>query len=64
MLKDLEKGAAGDGLPLEVVLAGLPCNADGLLPAIARQHDTSEVRGDRVEVAAEPLVDPETLYGK
>ena len=42
-LKQTEKFAVGDGLPLVEVLDGLPWNADGLLPAIAQQHDTGEV---------------------
>ena len=41
--KQLESMAVGEGLPLEQVLAALPWNADGLLPAIAQQHDTREV---------------------
>ena len=41
--KQLESMAVGEWLPLEQVLAALPWNADGLLPAIAQQHDTREV---------------------
>ncbi len=141
-MKQSEKFKVGEGLPLAQVLDGLPYNADGLIPAIAQQHDTGEVlmmawmnrqsldetlekgrvcywsrsrqklwrkgessgqvqilkdmrfdcdgdtilllvdqtgpachtgrrscfynavRGDRVEVVAEPIIDPETLYGK
>jgi phosphoribosyl-AMP cyclohydrolase len=141
-MKQTEKLKMGEGLPLQQVLDGLPYNADGLVPAIAQQHDTGEVlmmawmnresldetlrtgrvcfwsrsrqklwrkgessgqvqmlkdmrfdcdgdtilllvdqtgpachtgrrtcfynavRGDRVEVVSEPLIDPETLYGK
>ncbi len=42
-LKQLESLAPGEGLPLEEVLQALPWNADGLLPAIAQQHDSGEV---------------------
>ena len=41
--KILERMAVGESLPLEEVLAALPWNADGLLPAIAQQYDTREV---------------------
>ncbi len=41
--KRLEKMAPGDGVPLSEVLDALPWNADGLLPAIAQQHDTGRV---------------------
>lgn len=141
-MKESEKFKLGQSLPLTQVLDGLPYNSDGLVPAIAQQHDTGEVlmmawmnrvaldetlekgrvcywsrsrqklwrkgessgqvqilkdmrfdcdgdtilllvdqtgpachtgrrscfynavRGDRVEVVSEPLIDPETLYGK
>ncbi|MES9935971.1 MAG: phosphoribosyl-AMP cyclohydrolase [Sedimenticola sp.] len=141
-MKQTEKFKLGEGLPLEEVLDNLPYNADGLIPAIAQQHNSGEVlmmawmnrvsldetlekgrvcywsrsrqqlwrkgessgqvqvlkdmrfdcdgdtilllvdqtgpachtgrrscfynavRGDRVEVVAEPLIDPEELYGK
>ncbi|MET0100851.1 MAG: phosphoribosyl-AMP cyclohydrolase [Sedimenticola sp.] len=141
-MKQTEKFKLGEGLPLEEVLDNLPYNADGLIPAIAQQHDSGEVlmmawmnrvsldetlekgrvcywsrsrqqlwrkgessgqvqvlkdmrfdcdgdtilllvdqtgpachtgrrscfynavRGDRVEVVDEPLIDPEDLYGK
>jgi phosphoribosyl-AMP cyclohydrolase len=33
----------GDSLPWDTVLAALPFNADGLLPAIAQQADSGEV---------------------
>jgi phosphoribosyl-AMP cyclohydrolase len=42
-LKQLEKTAVGEGLPLTEVLDSLPWNADGLLPAIAQQYDSGEV---------------------
>ncbi len=141
-MKESEKFKLGESLPLSQVLDGLPFNSDGLIPAIAQQHDTGEVlmmawmnrvsldetlekgrvcywsrsrqklwrkgessgqvqilkdmrfdcdgdtilllvdqtgpachtgrrtcfynavRGDKVEVVSEPLIDPETLYGK
>lgn len=141
-MKESEKFKLGESLPLKRVLDSLPYNSDGLIPAIAQQHDTGEVlmmawmnrlsldetlekgrvcywsrsrqklwrkgessgqvqllkdmrfdcdgdtilllvdqtgpachtgrrscfynavRGDRVEVVSEPLIDPETLYGK
>jgi len=141
-MKESEKFKLGESLPLKQVLDSLPYNSDGLIPAIAQQHDTGEVlmmawmnrvsldetlekgrvcywsrsrqklwrkgessgqvqllkdmrfdcdgdtilllvdqtgpachtgrrtcfynavRDDRVEVVSEPLIDPETLYGK
>lgn len=42
-LKQTEGFAPGDRLPLADVLNDLPWNTDGLLPAIAQQHDTGEV---------------------
>jgi phosphoribosyl-AMP cyclohydrolase len=42
-LKQTERWETGRGLPLAEVLDGLPWNTDGLLPAIAQQHDTGEV---------------------
>ena len=42
-LKQTENLAPGEGLPLPQTLDGLPWNADGLLPAIAQQHDSGEV---------------------
>ena len=38
-----ESAAAGSTLPLAAVLDGLPWNGDGLIAAIAQQHDTGEV---------------------
>ena len=141
-MKQTEKFKMGEGLPLREVLDNLPYNTDGLIPAIAQQHDSGEVlmmawmnrvsldetlqtgrvcfwsrsrqklwrkgessgqvqvlkdmrfdcdgdtilllvdqtgpachtgrrscfynavRGEQVEVVTEPLIDPETLYGK
>ncbi|OQX32696.1 MAG: phosphoribosyl-AMP cyclohydrolase [Candidatus Sedimenticola endophacoides] len=42
-MKHTEKMQPGEGLPLSEVLDALPYNADGLIPAIAQQHDTGEV---------------------
>lgn len=42
-MKQTEGFAPGDSLPLSEVLDGLPWNSDGLLPAIAQQHDSGEV---------------------
>lgn len=42
-LKQTERWAPGEGLPLAEALDGLPWNVDGLLPAIAQQHDSGEV---------------------
>jgi phosphoribosyl-AMP cyclohydrolase len=42
-LKQTERLARGEGLPWRAVLEGLPFNDQGLLPAIAQQHDTGEV---------------------
>ena len=42
-MKETEKFKLGEGLPLDEVLDGLPYNADGLIPAIAQQHDSGEV---------------------
>ena len=42
-MKETEKLKLGDSLPLDGVLSKLPYNADGLIPAIAQQHDTGEV---------------------
>ena len=43
VFRQLEALATGDSLPLVEVLDALPWNADGLLPAIAQQHDSGEV---------------------
>lgn len=43
MLKQTEKFGVGDSLPWAEVIETLPFNADGLLPAIAQQHDSGEV---------------------
>jgi len=38
-----ERAQVGDSLPWPQVLASLKLNSDGLIPAIAQQHDTGEV---------------------
>lgn len=43
ILKQTEKMSSGQGLPLDEVLAELPWNADGLIPAVAQQFDSGEV---------------------
>jgi len=42
-LKQTERLAVGAGIPLAAALEGLRWNADGLVPAIAQQHDSGEV---------------------
>ena len=39
----LEPAVAGSQRPLDEVLAAMPWNADGLIAAIAQQHDSGEV---------------------
>lgn len=39
----LEKKDCGQQLSLDEAIAGLTFNADGLIPAIAQQHDTGEI---------------------
>lgn len=41
--KELEKKSQGDKADLETTLSELKYNQDGLIPAIAQQHDTGEV---------------------
>lgn len=41
--KSYETGGQGDARPLHEVLQSLRYNADGLIPAIAQQHDSGEV---------------------
>lgn len=43
MLKQTESFKKGEGLPWADVVDTLPFNQDGLLPAIAQQHDSGEV---------------------
>lgn len=43
LLERNEASLAGNRLPLAAVLDSLPWNADGLIAAIAQQHDTGEV---------------------
>ena len=42
-IKANERAKLGDGLPWAEVRANLKLTADGLIPAIAQQHDTGEV---------------------
>ena len=42
-LKETARLAVGEGMPLDDALDGLRWNADGLVPAIAQQHDSGEV---------------------
>ncbi|MGZ0784754.1 phosphoribosyl-AMP cyclohydrolase [Pseudomonas sp. TKO26] len=42
-LLDLESAALGSRWPLTAVLDALPWNSDGLIAAIAQQHDSGEV---------------------
>lgn len=39
----LERAGLGDNRPLAAVLEAIPWNADGLIAAIAQQHDSGEV---------------------
>jgi len=43
MFRELEGAAAGTRVALAPALAALRWNSDGLVPAIAQQHDTGEV---------------------
>lgn len=43
MIKQTETYAVGESLPWPAVLDGLPFNEQGLIPAIAQQHDSKEV---------------------
>ncbi|AGA32575.1 Phosphoribosyl-AMP cyclohydrolase [Thioalkalivibrio nitratireducens DSM 14787] len=43
MFKNIGKQPRGTRFPRAELLAGLKRNADGLIPAIAQQHDTGEV---------------------
>ncbi|MFZ5757273.1 MAG: phosphoribosyl-AMP cyclohydrolase [Pseudomonadota bacterium] len=43
MFRQLETRPAGSSVALDEVLAALRYNDDGLVPAIAQQHDTGEV---------------------
>lgn len=40
---ELEQAPAGESRPLGTMLNALPWNADGLIAAIAQQHDTGQV---------------------
>src|SRR5210317_1035255 len=43
MIKQTETFAIGESLPWPEVLGSLPFNQQGLIPAIAQQHDSGEV---------------------
>lgn len=43
IFKNLEKASLGYTLDTEHVLNAIPWNSDGLIPAIAQQHDSREV---------------------
>ena len=43
MFRDNERQKSGFSVPMKEALDALRFNADGLIPAIARQHDTGEV---------------------
>lgn len=43
MFKELENAPAGTQVPRDDALAALRFNSDGLIPAIAQQHDSGEV---------------------
>lgn len=43
LFKTLETAERGDTRPAESLLAAMRWNADGLVPAIAQQHDSGEV---------------------
>lgn len=43
LFRRLESAATGEGATLDEVLVALPWNPDGLLPAIAQQHDDGRV---------------------
>src|SRR5690606_34174147 len=43
LFKQLERAELGAGLPLERILPAVRFNDDGLIPAIAQQHDSGEV---------------------
>ncbi|MCP1675943.1 phosphoribosyl-AMP cyclohydrolase [Natronocella acetinitrilica] len=43
LFKQLESAALGESVPLSLALDALPYNAEGLVPAIAQQHDSGEV---------------------
>ena len=40
---ELEQAGLGDSRPLAEALDAIPWNADGLIAAIAQQHDSGEV---------------------
>ena len=58
MLKEMSFDCDGDTILLKVDQTGPACHTG------RRSCFYNVVKGDRVEVACEPLIDPETLYGK
>lgn len=43
LFKDLERAEVDEGVELDALLAAAKWSADGLIPAIAQQHDSGEV---------------------
>ncbi|MBD3894367.1 phosphoribosyl-AMP cyclohydrolase [Halomonas sp. ML-15] len=43
LFKQLERAEVGDDINLEMLLAAIKWNHDGLIPAIAQQHDSGDV---------------------
>ncbi|SFT36556.1 phosphoribosyl-AMP cyclohydrolase [Halomonas saccharevitans] len=41
--RQLEEAERGERRPLEAVIAAMPWNSDGLVTAVAQQHDSGEV---------------------
>ncbi len=58
ILKDMRFDCDGDTILLLVDQTGPACHTG------RRTCFYNAVRGDRVEVVSEPIIDPETLYGK
>lgn len=58
VLKEMSFDCDGDTILLKVDQTGPACHTG------RRSCFYNVVRGDRVEVAFKPLIDPETLYGK
>ena len=56
-LKELRLDCDGDAILLQVDQTGAACHTG------RRTCFYNAVRGDRLEVTAEPLIDPKTLYG-
>ena len=58
LLKEMAFDCDGDTILLQVDQTGSACHTG------RRSCFYNAVRGDRLEVVTEPLIDPETLYGK